>query len=140
MCKPPHGGGLNNSMGALLCQALELPEEDCLYGLRVHSWVLVLAGKRDVDQSFFIEPLTGLPHPLDSSNYLGIESVWNHRNYWVNMQDCSEGVTVGRLPSDCRKICRHSGNVTYGYPPSCRLPGPLREKMGKCSFFCILYF
>jgi len=76
---------------------LELPEEDCLFGLRVHSWVLVLAGKRDVAESFFIEPLTGLPHPLDTTNYLGIESVWNHRNYWVNMQDCSEGVTVSRL-------------------------------------------
>ena len=79
------------------CQELELPEEDCLYGLRVHSWVLVLQGKRDVSESFFIEPLTGLAHPVDSANYLGIESVWNHCNYWVNMQDCSEGVTVSYL-------------------------------------------
>lgn len=31
---------------------------------------------------------------MDSSNYLGIESVWNNVNYWVNMQDCSEGVKV----------------------------------------------
>jgi len=73
---------------------LELPDEDCLYGLRVHSWVLVLAGKRDVAETFFIEPLTGLPHAVDSANYLGIESVWNHQQYWVNMQDCSSGVTV----------------------------------------------
>jgi len=76
------------------CQELELPDEDCLYGLRVHSWVLVLEGRRDVAESFFIEPLTGLAHPLNTMNYLGIESVWNHQNYWVNMQDCSEGVTV----------------------------------------------
>jgi len=75
-------------------QELELPDEDCLYGLRAHSWVLILEGKREVAESFFIEPLTGLPHPLGTMNYLGIESVWNHRNYWVNMQDCSEGVTV----------------------------------------------
>ena len=80
-------------------QLLELPDADCLYGLRVHSWVLVLAGKRDVAENFFIEPLTGLPHPVNSANYLGIESVWNHRNYWVNMQDCSEGVTV------CLSVC-----------------------------------
>ena len=56
--------------------------------------MLVLAGKRGVEESFFIEPLTGLPHPVNSSDYLGIESVWNGHNYWVNMQDCSQGVTV----------------------------------------------
>jgi hypothetical protein len=25
-------------------------------------------------------------------NCLGIEVMWNHKNYWVNMQDCSEGM------------------------------------------------
>lgn len=71
---------------------LEKPPPDPLFGLRIHSWVLVLSGKREIPESFFIEPLTGLSHPVDSPNYLGIESVWNHVNYWVNMQDCSEGV------------------------------------------------
>ncbi|VDI74883.1 Hypothetical predicted protein [Mytilus galloprovincialis] len=71
---------------------LEKPPPDPLYGLRIHSWVLVLSGKREVPESFFIEPFTGLSHPVNSPNYLGIESVWNHVNYWVNMQDCSEGV------------------------------------------------
>jgi len=51
-------------------------------------------GKREVAQSFFIEPTTGEAHPLDWEEYLGIESLWNHRNYWVNMQDCSSGVKV----------------------------------------------
>ena len=58
---------------------------------------MVLSGKREVPESFFIEPFTGLSHPVTSPNYLGIESVWNNFNYWVNMQDCSEGVGVGVL-------------------------------------------
>ena len=70
---------------------LEKPPPDDLHGLRIHSWVLVLEGKREVPESFFIEPFTGLAHPVNDEQYLGIESVWNHQNYWVNMQDCSEG-------------------------------------------------
>lgn len=76
---------------------LEKPKPDKLHGLRVHCWVLVLSGKREVPESFFIETLTGVCHPLTHSAYLGIESVWNHKNYWVNMQDCSHGVQVGYL-------------------------------------------
>ncbi|XP_005093754.1 dynein regulatory complex subunit 7 [Aplysia californica] len=71
---------------------LEKPPPDPLHGLRIHSWVLVLSGKREVPESFFIEPFTGLSHSTGSEAYLGIESVWNHLNYWVCMQDCSEGV------------------------------------------------
>lgn len=69
-------------------------------------------GKRDVGRNFFIEPTTGETHPLNWDQYQGIEVLWNHKNYWVNMQDCSEGVkvmytgcayTCGRSDS-CRKI------------------------------------
>ncbi len=72
----------------------EAPPPDSFYGLRIHCWVLVLSGKREVAQSFFIEPTTGEDHPLDWDQYLGIETLWNHKNYWVNMQDCSKGVVV----------------------------------------------
>ena len=78
----------------VVIQELEKPPPDPLHGLRIHSWVLVLEGKREVPESFFIEPFTGIAHPLTSENYLGIESLWNHQNYWVNMQDCSNGVKV----------------------------------------------
>ncbi|KAK3749491.1 hypothetical protein QZH41_013464 [Actinostola sp. cb2023] len=71
---------------------LEKPKLDKLHGLRVHCWVLVLSGKREIPESFFIESLTGTAHPLNYLHYLGIESVWNDKNYWVNMQDCSNGV------------------------------------------------
>ena len=83
----------------LLFQELEKPPPDPLHGLRIHAWVLVLSGKREVPESFFIEPFTGLSHSTSSEAYLGIESVWNHLNYWVCMQDCSEGVHV------CIKSC-----------------------------------
>ncbi|XP_025105160.1 dynein regulatory complex subunit 7-like [Pomacea canaliculata] len=83
---------------------LEKPPPDPLYGLRIHAWVLVLSGKREVAESFFIEPFTGLSQPFSNPNYLGIESVWNNFNYWVNMQDCSEGVGIISYDlGDCTK-------------------------------------
>ncbi|XP_066050417.1 dynein regulatory complex subunit 7 [Chamaea fasciata] len=67
------------------------PKRDPLHGLRVHAWVLVLSGKRKVPETFFINPFTGNPHSTTDECFLGIESIWNHRNYWVNMQDCRRG-------------------------------------------------
>nr|XP_027794968.1 dynein regulatory complex subunit 7 isoform X1 [Marmota flaviventris]XP_027794969.1 dynein regulatory complex subunit 7 isoform X1 [Marmota flaviventris] len=61
---------------------------DSLHGLRVHSWVLVLSGKREVPETFFIDALSGRSYSPQDEHFLGIESVWNHKNYWVNMQDC----------------------------------------------------
>jgi hypothetical protein len=68
------------------------PKPDQFYGLRIHCWVLILHGKREVAEGFFIEPSTGRAHSLQYDGYLGIESVWNNENYWVNMQDCADGV------------------------------------------------
>lgn len=75
-------------------QELEKPPSDELYGLRIHCWVLVLSGKREVPENFFIEPLTGNSYSTQHDGYLGIESLWNNHNYWVNMQDCSNGCKV----------------------------------------------
>ncbi|XP_075692909.1 dynein regulatory complex subunit 7, partial [Rhinoderma darwinii] len=61
---------------------------DPLFGLRVHCWVLVLAGKREVPDNFFIDALTGNAYETKDQHFLGIESLWNHENYWINMQDC----------------------------------------------------
>jgi hypothetical protein len=73
---------------------LEKPPPDPLYGLRIHSWVLVLSGKREVPDTFFIESLTGNAKSTKDDDYLGIESLWNHQNYWVNMQKCQDGTAV----------------------------------------------
>lgn len=67
------------------------PDPDPLWGLRVHFWVLVLAGSCSVEQNFFIEPLTGVSFPTDHRDFLGVESVWNELNLYVNMQDCHRG-------------------------------------------------
>ncbi|XP_056106838.1 dynein regulatory complex subunit 7 isoform X2 [Rhinichthys klamathensis goyatoka] len=69
----------------------ERPPPDPLLGLRVHSWVLVLSGNREEPENFFIDPLTGKSYSTTNENFLGIESVWNHQNYWVNKQDCTFG-------------------------------------------------
>lgn len=79
-------------------QELEKESADPLHGLRVHSWVLVLAGKREVPETFFIDPLTALSYSPQDGHFLGIESIWNHRNYWVNMQDCWNGCKVQAGP------------------------------------------
>lgn len=77
-----------------LLQEAEAPPPDKYHGLRIHCWVLVLMGKRDVGFNFFIEPTTGMTHPMYWDQYHGIEVLWNHTNYWVNMQDCAEGIQV----------------------------------------------
>ncbi|KAL7978736.1 hypothetical protein Chor_013225 [Crotalus horridus] len=69
----------------------EKPKPDRLQGLRVHAWVLVLSGKREVPESFFNDPFTGKSYSPADDHFLGIECLWNHRNYWINMQDCWNG-------------------------------------------------
>ncbi|XP_046401931.1 dynein regulatory complex subunit 7 [Ischnura elegans] len=72
-------------------EELEKPPLDDLYGRRVHSWVLVLQAGADAPPPFFIEPSTGVRHELSSPFYLGLESIWDHQNYWVNLQQCTAG-------------------------------------------------
>lgn len=61
-------------------------DDDPLEGKRVHSWVLVRAGKRDVPEHFFLEPTSGRKYLIREAPYTAIEAVWSHENYWVNMQ------------------------------------------------------
>nr|XP_033799522.1 dynein regulatory complex subunit 7 isoform X2 [Geotrypetes seraphini]XP_033799524.1 dynein regulatory complex subunit 7 isoform X2 [Geotrypetes seraphini] len=69
----------------------EKPKKDRLYGLRIHAWVLILFGKREVPENFFIDAFTGKSYSTTDDHFLGIESIWNHKNYWINMQDCRYG-------------------------------------------------
>ncbi|CAF1082366.1 unnamed protein product [Adineta steineri] len=71
---------------------IERPISDPLYGVRIHAWILIRPGGRhEISEAFYIEPTTGYRKTADDTDYLGIESVWNHENLWVNMQDCSNG-------------------------------------------------
>ncbi|KAM3877116.1 dynein regulatory complex subunit 7-like [Diretmus argenteus] len=71
----------------------ERPPPDMLLGWRVHCWVLVLSGSCGVPEDFFIDPLTGRGYSTTDENFLGIASIWNHENYWANMQDRSRCCT-----------------------------------------------
>lgn len=60
---------------------------DPLHGQRVHAWVLVREGRREVTSHMFVEASTGVSYSVTSgAPYLSVESVFNHKNYWVNMQ------------------------------------------------------
>ncbi|XP_074738027.1 dynein regulatory complex subunit 7 [Strix uralensis] len=105
---------------------VEKCKRDPLYGLRVHAWVLVLSGKRDVPETFFINPFTGSSHSTMDEHFLGIESVWNHRNYWVNMQDCRNGCKD--LAFDLGDAIRWEIMLSGSHEPLQLLPDAEEEK------------
>nr|XP_043894905.1 dynein regulatory complex subunit 7-like isoform X2 [Solea senegalensis] len=73
-------------------QEVEEPGEQRPFDpLWVHCWVLVLSGCRGVQENFFIDPLSGLSYSTDTASFLGIESLWNTFNCYVNKQDCGRG-------------------------------------------------
>lgn len=72
---------------------------DKYWGYRIHAWVAILpelGGLRDQESPWplFIEPSTGVSYKPATGNadelYLGVESIWNDQNYWVNMQPFSK--------------------------------------------------
>jgi len=97
----------------------EKPPPDNLYGMRVHCWVLVLAGRREVPENFFIEATTG--NCVGAGEYLGIETLWNNCNYWVNMQDCSHG--IGTMGYDLGDVARWEFMFPRHDKPLLMLPG-----------------
>ncbi|XP_028050974.2 dynein regulatory complex subunit 7 [Monomorium pharaonis] len=73
----------------------ERPPPDEYFGQRIHAWVVILpedkgARNREITEPIFLEPSSGSSYnPADeetNSLYLGVESIWNDQNYWVNMQ------------------------------------------------------
>ena len=52
---------------------------------RIHAWVLIRRGPRDVEKNFFIEPTTGRKYTTDNAPYHSIESIFNNKNFWVNL-------------------------------------------------------
>ena len=73
---------------------MEEDEEDEFAGLRIYAWVMILPGRREVPEPFFIDPPTGKQYSTEDSNFVGVESVFSSRNYWVNMQPCYDGLKV----------------------------------------------
>jgi hypothetical protein len=65
----------------------------------MHSWVLLKAGKKEIKENIFVEPSTGRIYSVNNSPYLAIESVWNHSNYWVNLQFENKVAHVRKITS-----------------------------------------
>lgn len=61
-------------------------ETDIYLGRRIHFWILVSVYKSGGVESFFLEPTTGEKKSIGDSDYLGIEFVWNNKNFWCNNQ------------------------------------------------------
>lgn len=92
-------------------EEFERPAPDAEYGFRTHAWIVMIKDapwcykeefKRKVDEdddenvepmAFFIEPSTGFRHELTDLCYQGIESIWNHQNYYVNRQYGTVGIS-----------------------------------------------
>jgi len=52
---------------------------------RIHAWVLILRPDREMNEDIFIEPTTGRTYQLDSSPYFSIEGIFNHKNFYINL-------------------------------------------------------
>jgi hypothetical protein len=50
---------------------------------RLHAWVMILAGQRDLKENYFFESSTGRAYSTTGSPYTVIDSVWNANNFWV---------------------------------------------------------
>lgn len=77
---------LPNPFGSPDMTAEDVERNDPLAGERVHCWVLVRAGPRDVSEHLFVEPSTGIIYPVNDAPYYSVESMWNDKNIWINMQ------------------------------------------------------
>lgn len=116
----------------------------------MHSWVLVLSGKREVPESFFIDPFTGRSYGTKDDHFLGIESLWNHKNYWINMQDCWNCCKVRGSWGWRPRMRPVGGLATHPRIAGLRMvempkaaPPALKDHSGKMTFpslFCASFF
>jgi hypothetical protein len=52
---------------------------------RLHAWVLLQKGNREIQETFFIEPTTGRKYSIQDAPYYSVEAIFNHRNFWINL-------------------------------------------------------
>jgi hypothetical protein len=64
----------------------EYEKYDPWENLRLHCWVLLKKGKRQLNDTFFIEPTTGRKYNPNNSPYLSVEAIFNNKNFWINME------------------------------------------------------
>lgn len=56
----------------------------------MHAWVLLKKGKRGITDTVFIEPSTGRTYDTKESPYEMVDSVFNHQNFYINMNTLLE--------------------------------------------------
>ena len=98
--KPPHKSDWDNDMRAKnAAEATEQAraavtidddekdyEKDDKYGKsRIHAWVLILRPDREMNEDIYIEPTTGRTYALDAAPYHSIEGIFNHKNFYINL-------------------------------------------------------
>jgi hypothetical protein len=59
---------------------------DPLRGRRMHAWVQVLGGKRQLEGVLSIDPVSGRIYTSRESPFLSVQAAFNASNFWVNMQ------------------------------------------------------
>ena len=70
----------------------DFEQEDEYGSSRLHCWILMAKGNREVSESFFIEPTTGRKYPVsEDAPYHTVECVFNNKNFWINM-DPNRGI------------------------------------------------
>ncbi len=63
----------------------DFEREDTYGHSRLHCWVLMQKGNREIQETFFIEPTTGRKYTLDDAPYFSVEAIFNHKNFWINL-------------------------------------------------------
>lgn len=81
---------------------MEEEKSNSIADQRVHAWVLVKSGRRDIKEHVFVEPSTGRVYPAKNSPYIAIEAVWNNTNFFINKKLDSK---VGEVRSSENILC-----------------------------------
>lgn len=121
-------------------EELEKLPPDEHHGYRIHAWVTIICnaqwsykpsdreldseGNRYPPKAFFIEPSTGFRHEVDDPCYLGVESVWNQYNYYVNRQEPISDIK--NMHWDLSNT-NHWEHLLPGEPLECRVERPLPD-------------
>ena len=83
----------------------EYEKADEFKNKRLHCWVLIKAGKRDIKEDFFIEPTTGRHYSIKNAPYISIEGIFNNKNFWVNMRPDFPIDKIGLDEFDIKENC-----------------------------------
>ena len=63
----------------------DFEKDDEFSNKRLHCWVLLSKGNREIQETFFIEPTTGRRYSIDEAPYQTVECIFNNKNYWINL-------------------------------------------------------